>query len=188
MSAKNINDIDFDSQKNHWREIFAILEERELQECSDVYESLIFWQHELAKFNNKLDSTLLQASGQVLKEIGVNRELFLDAMISNKIKTLERVKEQLEAGNNVPIGHTPVAQYITFLYRVGLIESLQKLTNSTTSAAKLIRFLGNYPESSYDNIRISITHLNEKKNEKLFNPTNNAKVDELIRKYTNLGK
>jgi hypothetical protein len=186
MSQQNISELSFDSQKNLWREIFVQLEEKERDKCSDVYESLIFWQQELENFNNNLDASILQASGQTLKEFGINRELFLDDMISNKIKTLERVKEQLEAGNNVPIGYTSVAQYVSFLHRIGLIESLQKLTNTTTAAAKLIRFLGNYPESSNENIRISLTHLNEKKNKKLFNPTNNAKVEELIRKYTNL--
>ena len=188
MSIKNIDELDFDSQKKHWREIFTELEEIEKQECSDVYESLIFWQRELERFNNQLDSATLEASGQTLKDFGVNRELFLDDMITNRINTLERVKEQLEAGNNVPIGYTKVAQYVLFLHSIGLIESLQKVTNTNTQTARLIQFLGNYPESSHHNIRITLTDLRESKNKKFFNPTNIEKVDDLIKKYTNLEK
>jgi hypothetical protein len=188
MSITNISEFNFDSQKNHWRGIFAELEEKEEQECSDVYESLIFWQKELEKFNNELDFATLQASGQTLKEFGVNRDLYLDDMITNRIKTLERVKEQLESGNSIPLGHTKVAHYVLFLHKIGLIESLQKVTKTNTQTARLIQFLGNYPESTYDNIRITLTDLRESKNKKFFNPTNIEKVDDLIRKYTNIEK
>lgn len=188
MSIKNIRELDFDSQKKYWREIFTELEAKEKQECSDIYESLIFWQRELEKFNNQLDSATLEASGQTLKGFGVKRELYLDDMIINRIKTLERVKEQLEVGNNVPIGHTKVAQYVLFLHSIGLIEPLQKITKTNTQTARLIQFLGNYPESSHHNIRIFLTDLRESMNKKLFNPTNIEKVDDLIKKYTNLEK
>lgn len=182
MSTKNISDLDYDDAREHWYKEFKILEEKAETECDDVYERLVFWQKEYEKFRSQIDSKMMQASGETLQKFNTNQQLYLDDFISHRIKSLEREKELLEARGVAKIDRPNVSHYVILLNKLGLIDEIEKVTKSKAHTARIIAFLGDYPDSKHETFRVALTDLRED-NKKLNTPTALEKVNNLLLKF-----
>lgn len=182
MSNKNISDLDYDDAREHWYKEFKILEEKAETECDDVYERLVFWQKEYEKFRSQIDSRMLQASGETLGHIKTDRELYLDDFISQRIKSLEREKELLEARGVAKIDRPKIAHYVILLNKLGLIDRLEEATKSKAQIARILAFLGDYPDSTHETFRVALTDLREN-NKKLFTQPAIEKVNNILLKF-----
>jgi hypothetical protein len=182
MSTKSISDLNYDDAKKHWYKEFKILEEKAKTECDDVYDKLVFWQKEYEKFRSQIDSRMLQASGETLGHFNTDRELYLDDFISQRIKSLEREKELLEARGVAKLNRPNVSHYVILLNKLGLIDEIEKVTKSKAQTARIIAYLGDYPDSTHETFRVTLTDLREN-NKKLNTPTALEKVNNLLLKF-----
>lgn len=180
MKSKNIIDTQFDDSREHWYNEFKRLEEKEKTECDDVYESLVFWQKEYEKFRSNIDSSMMQVSGATLDYYKTDRELYLDDFISQRIKSLEREKELIEAREVVKNDRPKVSHYIILLNHLGLVDKIEEFTKNKAHTSRIIAFLGDYPDSTHESIRIAITDLREDKNKKLYTTRALEKVNDIL--------
>ena len=183
MNSKNILDVQFDNARKHWYEEFKTLEEEAETECEDVYEKLVFWQKEYEKFRSQINSTMMQASGETLQHYNKsNEQLYLDDFISQRIRFLEREKELLEARGVAKIDRPKIAHYVILLNKLGLIDRLEEATKSKAQIARILAFLGDYPDSTHETFRNTLRDLREN-NKKLFTQPAIEKVNNLLLKF-----